>query len=647
MSNNNIHINTPAPAAIHSRAGISALEKSPWRDHVSAFTTYDVLRRAARLQPHKTALRFLLRGDADAPAFTLNYESLFARVTQAANAFHRVGITPGKAVALLLPNLPETHEALWGAQAACIASPINPMLDVEHIAAIINETRAEALVTLAPLPDNDVWQKAMAVIERCPTIRTVFMVDMDPYVDAAQRHALQAMRVAAPLPTRLGLLFMPFGAALAQEPADHLASGREIQPEDVCAYFHTGGTTGLPKVALHTHQNECFVAAMLPLLQPEHHVVLCGLPLFHVNGAIVTGLAAFSAGWEVVLLTPQGYRGAGILPNFWQLVERFGATSFSAVPTIFAALANLPLDGANISSLRVAFCGAAPLPPAVARRFEEVAGIPLCEGYGLTEAACISTVHPAGIPRRPGSVGLRLPFQALHPWKVDSAGRAIEPCIIGEVGVIGLQGPNVFPGYLLERDNQGIWLAPGWLSTGDLGYLDADGFLHLTGRAKDLIIRGGHNIDPAMIEDALLRHPAIAMAAAVGQPDLHAGELPVVFVTLKPGAAADAHQLLADARELVPERAAAPARIIILPHMTLTAIGKVAKSELRLQAARLVFNEVLTEHGIAGELDVTATPDRGAVVLLRCAQDDIARAGALLARFPYVIEVQPTLGERP
>jgi fatty-acyl-CoA synthase len=646
MSNNNIHINTPATSVVRSRTDLFTLERTVWRDHVSAHNTYEVLRRAASRQPQNAALRFVLEGDPDAPAFTLTYQSLFARVTQAANAFHRVGIDAGKAVALLLPNLPETHAALWGAQAAGIANPINPMLEIEHIAAIIDETKAEALVTLAALPDSDIWQKAVAVAERCPSIRTIFMVDIDAYVEPAHRGALQVLRVAAPSPKRNGLLLIPFNAALAQEPADHLVSGRDIQPGDVCAYFHTGGTTGLPKVARHTPLNECFVAAMLPLLQPDHHIVLCGLPLFHVNGAIVTGLAAFNAGWEVVLLTPQGYRGRGVLPNFWRHVQRFGATSFSGVPTVFATLANLPLNDADISTLRVAFCGAAPLPPEVARRFEEVAGIPLCEGYGLTEAACISTVHPASVPRRAGSVGLRLPFQALQPWKINGDGKAVEPCINGEVGVIGLNGPNVFPGYLRERDNEGIWLAPGWLNTGDLGYLDSDGFLHLTGRAKDLIIRGGHNIDPAMIEDALLHHPAIAMVAAVAQPDPHAGELPVAYVTLKPGAEIGEDDLLAAARELVPERAATPVRIEILPQMVLTAVGKIAKAELRLRAARHVLAKLLAEQSINGELTVAATPDRGTVVQLRCPASDIGRASVALAPFPYVIDVQAQDGEQ-
>jgi len=628
-------MNTIAPP-VRTLADILALETTSWNGQLPAHNTYELLRQSANRHPERTALHFLLQGEPDAPAVALSYRALFERVTQAANLFHTSGIRPGHAVALLLPNLPETHFALWGAQAAGIAAPINPLLDIEHIAALVDATGASALVTLAPMPGSDSWDKAMAVVARCPSLHTVFMVDFNACSAPEQRAAAQALQ-----PPRPGVRLVSFGAELEQQPGGALLSGRSIAPDDACAYFHTGGTTGLPKIAVHSHRNEAFVAHMLAQLQPGHQVVMCGLPLFHVNGALVTGLCAFHGGWEVVLLTPQGYRGAGVLPNFWQLVERFRATTFSGVPTVFATLAAVPRGGADISSLQLAFCGAAPLPPGVAASFEQAAGVPLCEGYGLTEAACVSTLHPAGVPRRPGSVGLRLPHQALQAWQVDGAGQALRPCAVDEVGVIGISGPNVFPGYLRERDNHGIWLKPGWLNTGDLGYVDGDGHLHLTGRAKDLIIRGGHNIDPAMIEEALQCHPAVAQAAAVGQPDAHAGELPVAYVTLKPGQDATPAELLAAARELVPERAAVPVRVAIVQQLPLTAVGKLAKAELRLRAAGHVFNTLLTEHGLPARLQVMADAARGTVLHLHCPPGLVAQARRLLAPFPYPVDVFP------
>ncbi|WP_349608417.1 MULTISPECIES: acyl-CoA synthetase [Cupriavidus] len=628
----------PRTGGIQTQADIDEFERTPWQEKLPAQNTYELLCRACDSHPDKTALRFVMTGEPDAPEFVVDYATLKARVTQAANAFHRAGISTGTAVALLLPNLPQTHYALLGAQAAGIASPINPMLEVDHIAAIVNETGAQALVACAPVSDSALWDKAVAVADRCPSVRTLFVVSAAPYLPAADLARVDAAFDTASRPCRADVKIVGFDQALAAEPSDTLVSRRRILATDLCSHFHTGGTTGLPKVATHTHLNEAFVASMLKALIPSPNTILCGLPLFHVNGTMITGLAAFHSGWEVVMLTPAGYRGQGVMPNFWKLVERFRATSFSGVPTIYAALADLPREGADIASLRFAFCGAAPLPAEVARRFEAAAGIPLYEGYGLTEGACVSALNPPQGERRLGTVGLRLPHQAIGVWKVDGCGHASEPCAPGETGVIGIKGPNVFPGYLREQDNRGIWLNPGWLNTGDLGHLDADGYLHLTGRAKELIIRGGHNIDPAMIEDALLQHPAVAMAAAVGQPDAHTGELPVAYVTLKPGFSPAADELLAAARSLVPERAAVPVRIDILQEMPLTSVGKVARAELRMRAAEHVFREILAQAGTAASVRVGPDIRRGTVAFIQCPAADVARVQDLLGRFPFPLD---------
>jgi fatty-acyl-CoA synthase len=626
---------------IQTYADLLACEQSAWQDRMPARNTYDLLCQACDRHAGKVALRFVPTGDPQGPAFDVDYRLLRARVTQAANAFGAAGITTGTAVTLLLPNLPETHYALLGAQAAGIASPINPMLDIDYIVSIVNETRAEALVAFAPSLNSDAWDKAVEVVDRCLGIRTMFVTGMRGYARKPVQDLLRDLYAKARRPQRGDVKIVEFDEAMNAQPADRLSSRRRIRESDICSYFHTGGTTGLPKVAMHSHLNETFVAWALSLLVPPQ-VMLGGLPLFHVNGAMVTGLAAFHGGWEVIMLTAAGYRGQDVMPNFWRLAERFRATSFSGVPTIFAALADLPLAGADLASLQFAFCGAAPLPSDVARRFEAAAGIPLVEGYGLTEGACVSAINPPRGDNRRGTVGLRLPYQQLKTWKVDGAGEAAAACAEGETGVVGVCGPNIFPGFLRDADNRGTWLKPGWLNTGDLGYLDGDGYLHLTGRAKDLIIRGGHNIDPAMIEESLARHPTVATAAAVGQPDAHAGELPVAYVTLRPGAAIAPDELLAAARELVPERAAVPVRIEIVKTMPLTAVGKIAKADLRLRAAEHVFSQILAQNSVNARVAIRTDVRRGAVTFVQCAEDEVERVHALLGGYAYAIEVSQT-----
>jgi fatty-acyl-CoA synthase len=407
---------------------------------------------------------------------------------------------------------------------------------------------------------------------------------------------------------------------------------------DVAALFHTGGTTGTPKLAAHTHANEVSDAWMIAATgtMREDSVVFAALPLFHVNALLVTVLAPLFKGLHVVWAGPLGYRDQALLANFWKLVEHHRVSLMSAVPTVYAALAGVPVD-ADISSLRHAVVGASPLPHAVRRAFQSATGVQLVEGYGLTEATCASALSLPGHPRA-GSVGQRLPYQQMKVVRVTPGGAwlDLEP---GEVGLLAITGPTVFPGYVTGHGPGGPTidglgkLRDGWLDTGDLAHLDGDGFVHLTGRAKDLIIRGGHNLDPAEIEDALLAHPAVSGAQAVGRPDIHAGEVPVAYVTLSPGAATTEEELLAWARERVPEQAAAPKTITVLDTIPVTPVGKPFKPALRAEATREAVAEALRQ--IPGVAGVRGLVEAGAVVAVIQLTDgsDEVRVKETLDRF--------------
>ena len=324
--------------------------------------------------------------------------------------------------------------------------------------------------------------------------------------------------------------------------------GAPPSTSDLAGLFHTGGTTGAPKLAAHTHANEVADAWMLAansLLEPDS-AVFAALPLFHVNALVVTLLAPLFKGQRVVWAGPLGYRDPALFSEFWKIVEHHRITAMSAVPTVYATLAKSPVD-ADISSLRVPMVGASPLPVAVRDSFRARTGVDLLEGYGLTEATCASARNFPDAPR-PGAVGQRLPYQRVKVVRVRQDG-AWQELPAGETGVLAISGPTVFPGYVSGRDEHGHVLhglgklVDGWLDTGDLARVDDDGFVYLSGRAKDLIIRGGHNIDPAIIENALLAHPQVSAAGAVGRPDVHAGEVPVAYVTLVPGATTTADEL--------------------------------------------------------------------------------------------------------
>jgi fatty-acyl-CoA synthase len=358
---------------------------------------------------------------------------------------------------------------------------------------------------------------------------------------------------------------------------------------------------------------------------------------------MVTGLSPFSVGAHVVLLSPAGYREPRTLAAFWRSVERYRATFFSSVPTVLAALLAVPRDGAVIDSLRFAVCGAAPLSRELFQRFEAATGLKLLEGYGMTEATCVSSLNPRDGHRAVGSIGLRLPYQEMKVAILGEGGRVERDAAVDEIGTILLRGPFVFSGYVRDSDNRGVCLEDGWLNTGDLGRQDATGCFWLTGRAKDLIIRGGHNIDPAMIEEGLMRHPAVELAAAVGKPDARAGELPMAYVTLRKGAHADAAELLAHARAAIAERAAVPVDVVVLDAMPLTAVNKIYKPALRERAiARTLAETVRAVCGpIAVDVDVQPHPRDGLHAVITAALPASPERAALIA------ETEQRLGGLP
>lgn len=645
-------------ARIETIADIEALERVPLAERGLPSSTLAWIEQGVAAVPDDhLALRFFVGERGYLRPFDLTYPQLLGEIRRAANLLHDCGIGSDDVVSLLLPNLPETFAMLFGAEAAGIANPVNPMLEPDVIAEIMNAAGSKALVTLAPIPKADIWEKAEIVRRQVPTLETVIRVDLARYLPFVKRAALAMLRLrqsrADDVP---GQRVLDLAEAAAEQPADRLTFERSISGGDIASLFHTGGTTGVPKLAQHTHANEVFDAwALTEVLDVrDDQVVLCGLPLFHVNGVVVTGLGPFGRGQTVVLASPQGYRGVGVVSDFWRIVEHFGINTFSGVPTVYAALSQSPRNRADISSLEYAGCGAAPMPPALFQHFEESTGIRILEGYGLTEGACASAVNPLYGERRVGSVGLRLPYQQLASLQLDEHGAYLRHSETDEIGAIALRGPNVMPGYRHEDHEGGVWIdagdgGEGWLNTGDLGRIDADGYVWLTGRRKELIIRGGHNIDPAQIEEALVQHAAVTLAAAVGRPDPLVGELPVAYVTLREEMNVSEADLLEHARSRIGERAAVPKQVHIVDELPLTAIGKVFKPALRrAEIESVVRAELAGIEGIASsELRVVSDERHGDLARVRIVPAPDADADGVLewtrtrlADFAFASEVR-------
>lgn len=569
---------------VRSLADIQALEQTPLAQALTVRSTYEIFRNAGHAFGDKTALTFLRTGNPDDAPIRWSYAELLARIHQTANLLHGLGVGPNDAVAVLLPGCLEYHLALWGGEAAGIVQPLNPLLTDEKLVALMTAARAKVLIAYGSDAESGMWSKALRLRGQVPGLTTLLRVA--PHDEAPG--------AAGALPEGVA----DFEALRAAQPDDRLVSGRDIASSDIAAYFHTGGTTGAPKLARHSHGAQVFTAwaSVQVAGMNEHGISINGYPLFHVAGVLPASLASLSAGVEVVIPTPSLLRNKQVLANYWKLVAKYRPTSLSAVPTVLAALANVPLDGADISSITYCRTGAAVLSPELAARFERLFGLHVHESLGMTEMAGISTITPPGVDGPAGCVGFRLPYMQMRVVALDEHGNASDREVArGETGMVLFKSPNVFSGFVDPADNAKAFTADGWLATGDLGWIDSEERLNLTGRSKDLIIRSGHNIDPKVIEDALSAHPAVQVCAAVGAPDAYAGELPVVFATLVPGGAATEDELLAFTAARVDEAPAKPKWVALVDALPMTNVGKIYKPELRAMAASRVVAATVAE----------------------------------------------------
>ena len=591
----------------------------PWDARDVPRTMHRFMSSVAARHGARNAITFQLFSGPKDRADTLTWSQFHGQSTQAANMFRDMGVGPNDVVAYLLPNCLEAATTLIGATIAGIANPINPLLDAEQIAAILRETGAKVLVTLRAFPKTDVPQKAAAAVKLAPGVKTVLEVDLNDYLTPPKSWIVPLIRPKNPVTHQAKVL--NFRATLAKYPADKLTFD---DPEDdrVAAYFHTGGTTGMPKVAQHKISGMVYNGWLgHRLLFTEQDNVICPLPLFHVFACHVILMAMISSGAHVVFPTPQGYRGDGVFDNFWKLIERWKISFVITVPTAMSALMQRPVD-ADISSIKQAFSGSSPLPVELYKRFEKATGVAICEGYGLTESTCLVSINPVDGIKKIGSVGIPFPYGEVKILK-DSPDGPIA-CDTDTVGEICVSNPGVFAGstYTETDKNHNLFHHDVYLRTGDLGRIDSDGYLWITGRAKDLIIRGGHNIDPAEIEEALAGHEAVAMVGAIGQPDAFAGELPCAYVELVAGSDCTVETLTEHARQHVRERAAQPKHIELVAEMPKTAVGKVFKPELRRMAITRVFNAALEKAGSDARISaVVEDKKRGLVAQVSGAQD--------------------------
>ena len=605
-------------------------------------STYQLLLDAATAWPDGIATQWIPDPGDHTRCLSWTYAELARMVTRIANALTALGVRREDAVTLSSVNTSMLYAATLAAQAVGIAAPANPALSGERIAELIRRTGSRVLITAGPELDMQLWQRLLEVARQAGMTA---VLALRPDGARGDPPALGGTGD----PDGRGLVVAYLDEMIAGQPSGHLAGADLPEAGDLAAFVHTGGTTGAPKIAAHTHANQLACAQGIALcsgLAPGEGV-LSGLPLFHVNALIVTGIAPMFSGTRVVWPGPAGYRDKALYARFWQIIEHYQITATSAVPTVYGTLAQVPVD-ADISTLRLPIVGAAPLPASVREDFAAHTGRRLLEGYGLTEATCASTWTRPG-EERPGSVGQVLPGQQVKAVRIGDDGSWAD-CAPDQTGELVIGGPAVFAGYVTDpalggpRVSRDGIVRDGWLDTGDLGSVDAGGFVSLTGRAKDLIIRGGHNIDPRVIEEALLRHPGIRGAVAVGHPDRHSGEVPVAYVVPAGPGRFDETDLLAWAADAIDEPAARPKHIYPIDAIPLTEVGKQFKPALAADATVRAITEALAVAGLP-DARATAAHQHGRLVVTVTGADP-GRVRDAVAGFALTVRSGPSPAEQ-
>ena len=414
-------------------------QEMPWEARERPETLYRMLSETARAFPDRPALSYqLLSGPSDR-AVTLSWQQFHDRCCQAANLFRSLGIGERDVVALVLPNSVETAVATIGGAIAGIVNPINPLLEPEQIGAILRETGAKVVVTLKSFPRTDVAQKTAEAVRHAPGVHSVLEIDLNRYLTPPKSWIVPLLRPKTPGRHHADL--MDFTTALARQPK--VLTFADSTGDRVAAYFHTGGTTGMPKVAQHRYSGMIYNGWIgHRLLFAETDTVMCPLPLFHVFACHVILMSCLKSGAHVVFPTPAGYRGDGVFDNFWKLCERWRISFVITVPTAVSALMQRPVD-ADLSSVRNAFSGSAPMPLELFNRFEAATGMTVIEGYGLTEATCLVSCNPPEGTKKVGSVGVPFPYTEVRIIK-DTPDGPID-CAADEVGEICISSPGVNP----------------------------------------------------------------------------------------------------------------------------------------------------------------------------------------------------------
>jgi long-chain acyl-CoA synthetase len=498
------------------------------------------------------------------------YGELAALVDRATAGLQRLGLRPGDKLGLCLPNTPYFVVFYYAAlKTGAVVVNYNPLYVMRELRHQVEDSGTTTMV----VPDLAAIYDKLAEIESLQRLIVCPFADALPAVKGIAFSILKRKMLARP---EYGERIVPYSEIVASlAPPDPVP----IDPSDVAVLQYTGGTTGRPKGAILTHANLSINAQQtthhMPSMRPGEEKMVGVLPFFHVFAMTSILNGGLSVGCELIL-HPRFQ-----IDSMMRSLVRDKPTIMHAVPTIYNAIATAAeRKHVDLSSLRVCVSGGAPLPAELRERFEKMTGCRIIEGYGLTEASPAVTSNPPDGIIRPDSVGITLQGTRIEIRSLDDINRILPA---GERGEICVRGPQVMKGYLNREQETRDAFIDGALRSGDVGYLDADGYLFVTDRIKDLIICSGHNVYPRVIEDALYEHPAVAEAVVLGVPDSYSGQAPLAFVTLRAGEFRTGDELRDFLRDKI-SPIEMPVRVEIRTSLPKTVVGKLSRKELLEEA---------------------------------------------------------------
>jgi fatty-acyl-CoA synthase len=544
------------------------------------------------------AQSYVASGNPDDEPHELTFAQFAGEVRRRSNALVALGVGSGDVVGFAAPLSETSYPTMVAAMATATYAPVNYFLEAEALVRILKASGAAVLLIHRRFDDGaELLDKLRRVHAALPHLRLISFGSGPALAGAEDLEAVAA-----------GESYSNWRGPARGQPATRIV-----------ALLHTGGTTGLPKLVPHT---EAMYDAMIDACGAGEGTapgesVIAGLPLFHTSGALQVGLVPLFNATRILIPSSHGFRDPKVISNYWRFVHRYGISIGAGVPTVLAGVAAVEPER-PVTSIKHFIVGGAPISLTTLKKIRDITGgAEVIEGWGMTETCGFSVINPQRRVKT-GSVGQPFPGVEVEIRKFEAGDATGRICETDEIGELVARGNIVIKRYFDDRP--GAFTADGWLRTGDLGRRDADGYLWITGRVKDLIIRGGHNIDPAIIEEPAYQHAAVQLAAAVGKPDKYAGELPILYVQLKPGMPATAKELEEFLRDRIVERAAFPKAVIVVPEIPLSGPGKISKLTLRRQAISAVFQEEIERLALPDTaIEAAVVEDRlaGEVVLLR------------------------------